>query len=253
MLIVPVMDLKQGLVVRGIAGRREAYRPVRSCLCSTADPGDVARALVRRLRRADVYVADLDAIAGGEPAWSSWQAISAAGLRLWVDAGIRGVADAERLVAAAKNGLGPPIDRLIVGLESAAGPAALGAVVRSWGPERVALSLDLYGGQPRADCPAWRDQPPMRIVRQAAGLGIRRFIVLDLSRVGTGQGVGTLPLCRQMRADLGGVEITAGGGVSSPADLAELAEVGIDAALVASALHDGRIGRADVEDVERGS
>ena len=41
MQIIPVLDLKGGLVVRGIAGRRELYKPVVSALCSTADPAGV--------------------------------------------------------------------------------------------------------------------------------------------------------------------------------------------------------------------
>jgi phosphoribosylformimino-5-aminoimidazole carboxamide ribotide isomerase len=46
------------------------------------------------------------------------------------------------------------------------------------------------------------------------------------------------------------VEIITGGGVATRNDLAILAQAGVDAALVASALHDGRIGRSDIEVVE---
>jgi phosphoribosylformimino-5-aminoimidazole carboxamide ribotide isomerase len=72
-------------------------------------------------------------------------------------------------------------------------------------------------------------------------LGVRRMIVLDLARVGVGEGVGTEDLCRQMRAADQNLEIIAGGGVRGRDDLKRLADAGCDAALVASALHDGRI------------
>ncbi len=44
-----------------------------------------------------------------------------------------------------------------------------------------------------------------------------------------------------MRAQAPGVHLFAAGGVRGPEDLAQLAQEGISGALVASALHDGRI------------
>ena len=72
---------------------------------------------------------------------------------------------------------------------------------------------------------------------------MRSMIVLDLARVGTGQGVGTLSLCRQLRALWPEINLVAGGGVRNLADLHDLQESGCHAALVASALHDGRLTR----------
>ncbi len=69
---------------------------------------------------------------------------------------------------------------------------------------------------------------------------------MDLARVGVGEGVGTETICRTMRARWPALHITAGGGVRGLADLNSLTEAGCDAALVASALHDGRIGRAEI-------
>ena len=69
MNIIPAVDLQQGLVVRAVAGRRHAYRPLRSRLA--ADPASERgpRAQRRVWDFAELYVADLDAIAGTEPAW----------------------------------------------------------------------------------------------------------------------------------------------------------------------------------------
>ena len=62
MPILPVLDLKQGQVVRGIAGRREEYRPIVSKLTTSSRPLDVARAFREHFRFDELYVADLDAI-----------------------------------------------------------------------------------------------------------------------------------------------------------------------------------------------
>src|SRR5437868_13104425 len=68
MPILPVIDLMGGQVVRGVAGRREAYRPMVSTLTDSSDPLAVACAFRKRFGFEELYLADLDAIAGGEPA-----------------------------------------------------------------------------------------------------------------------------------------------------------------------------------------
>ena len=88
MRVIPVIDLKGGLVVRGVAGERSRYRPVVSVLGPDPSPGSIAAAFAAVLGLGEVYVADLDAIAGREPDWAAYEQIAAAGLRLWVDAGI---------------------------------------------------------------------------------------------------------------------------------------------------------------------
>ena len=77
MRVIAVLDIMGGVVVRGIAGRRSEYRPIRSSLCSSSEPAAVARAIVERFGLQEFYIADLDAIAGGEPAWGVYEQIAA--------------------------------------------------------------------------------------------------------------------------------------------------------------------------------
>ena len=237
--IIPVIDIKDGLVVRGIAGRRDEYRPVRSVLCDDASVGSVAGAFVEKLGLGEVYVADLNAIAGAEPAWSLYEQIAAAGLDLWVDAGLRDAASARRLAEFSSGGRA--IAGVIAGLETLSDTAALASMLEAVGPERLVFSLDLKAGQPLADLPCWQGRSAEQIAATAIEAGIQRMIVLDLHRVGTDSGVGTEPLCRQLRTQHPDLELIAGGGVRGLDDLRRLAEAGCDAALVASALHDGRL------------
>src|SRR5437763_9801240 len=92
--VVPVLDLQGGVVVRGVAGRRREYRPVVSRLTDSCDPADVAAAFVRHFGLRELYVADLDAIAGSPPALATYAALHALGCSLWVDAGLRGAEQA---------------------------------------------------------------------------------------------------------------------------------------------------------------
>jgi phosphoribosylformimino-5-aminoimidazole carboxamide ribotide isomerase len=236
--VLPVLDLLGGQVVRGIAGRREEYRPIVSRLCADARPASVARALVEQFRFAEAYVADLDAIAGRDPDWASYEAIADCGLRLWVDAGLTGV---ERARAFVRPEAVRFIARVIVGLESLARREALAELLTLIGRERLVFSLDLRHGRPITRVSEWRDRDPVEIARDVFDFGVRSMVVLDLARVGVGAGVGTEALARSLRTMQPAVELIGGGGVRGADDLRSLAAAGYDAALVASALHDGRV------------
>jgi phosphoribosylformimino-5-aminoimidazole carboxamide ribotide isomerase len=178
------------------------------------------------------------------------RAISAAGLELWVDAGVRELRDARRLAEFTLDDRGTFLEQIIVGLESIDGPAAMSSIVRDLGPSRIMFSLDLASGRPLVRTPAWQDADPLGIVRQVAALGVRRMIVLDLAQVGTAAGVRTGALCVRILAEHPEIELVTGGGVSDARDLATMASTGIHALLVASAIHDGRLTREDIERVE---
>jgi phosphoribosylformimino-5-aminoimidazole carboxamide ribotide isomerase len=239
MRALPVLDLKNGLVVRGVAGRRDDYRPVISKITPSAVPVDVARAFRDHFGLAELYLADLDAIAGTPPALGTYDKLHRDGFRLWIDAGIREEKVARVLATAG-------IEGIVAGLETLAGPETLWRLCQEHG-ERLVFSLDLKGGRPLARSPAWKSPDPWAIARQAVeACGVRRVVVLDLARVGVGEGTGTESLCRQLAEQFPHVELTAGGGVRDLNDLRRLGQCGVARVLVASALHDGRLTRQDL-------
>jgi phosphoribosylformimino-5-aminoimidazole carboxamide ribotide isomerase len=253
------MDVMRGQVVRGVGGRRHEYRPIQSTLCSGARPSSVARALVQ-LGFRQAYLADLDAIekgvrsrfsqsgqAGAEsrdsrPAWSIYEELMRLGLDLVIDAGLADGAQARAMARFEVDSR--PIAGIVAGLESLPDPAALEEMCGAIGPRRLVFSLDLKQGVPLAGSPAWHGLSAEQIAAIALRIGVRRMIVLDLADVGMGQGVGTIPLCRRLRCLAPEIQIIAGGGVRGSADLTTLSRSGCDAALVASALHDGRLSAA---------
>lgn len=241
MRIIPVLDLMGGLVVRGVGGRRQEYRPIVSRLTISCQPADVARAFRDHFGLTECYLADLGAIAGAPPALATYAAVQAQGIRLWVDAGVR---EPEQAVSLAAG-----VACVVVGLETVAGPAVLRELQRRLGPERLVFSLDLKNGQPLGTLDAWPSSEPLAVASEAVACGVRRLIVLDLARVGVGDGTGTEDLCRQLSRMFPEVAITAGGGVRGPDDLRRLRDAGVKAVLVASALHDGRIQPADLRDL----
>jgi phosphoribosylformimino-5-aminoimidazole carboxamide ribotide isomerase len=233
------MDLKGGAVVHAVAGRRDEYRPIRSPLCPDSSPAAVARVFRDTCGCHDVYVADLDAIAGSESAWESYDAIGDAGLRLILDAGVSTADHARRLAVFADHS--GSIAAVVVGLEAIADEGNLAAAIELFGPKQAIFSLDLKHGRPMCANPAWRDWSPLRIVEAVARVGYRRLIVLDLAAVGTDGGPATTVLCREIR-QLGIVsELISGGGVRDDFDVNILCKAGCDRVLVASALHAGKL------------
>lgn len=243
MNVVPVIDLKDGLVVRGVGGRRDEYRPIVSQLVSEPSPQAVAQALTQQFIFQDVYIADLDAIGGKSPSLRAYHEIIASGLKLWIDAGVATVEAAQSLL---------DLGKIIVGLESLKSDVELRRIVDACSRERVIFSLDLKGGRPITSIDAWREASPDEIAQQIIEVGVRRLIVLDLADVGVGQGTGTLELVERLHARYPQVEITAGGGVRGVDDLRRLAAAGCASALVASALHDARLTREEVQWLQQG-
>ena len=65
--IIPVIDILNGVVVRGVAGKRSEYKPIVSRLTDRTDVLGVAEAFRQHFHVSRLYVADLDAILGGSP------------------------------------------------------------------------------------------------------------------------------------------------------------------------------------------
>jgi phosphoribosylformimino-5-aminoimidazole carboxamide ribotide isomerase len=227
--LIPVLDILNGVVVRGVAGNRDQYGPIESCLTKSVQALDVARAIRGHFGFDEFYVADLDAIIHHRTREVLYRELIADGFRLSIDAGVADAAQAQTVLASGA-------ERVIIGLESCPSPLALQQIVDAVSTERVVFSLDLKNGIPLAS-PEWGTDP-VAIAVLAISCGVTQLIVLDLAGVGTGAGVPTIPLCQTLRAKYGSaIQIITGGGVRDQADLDQLEQVGIDGVLVASILH----------------
>src|SRR5438046_7414972 len=101
MRVVPVLDLKGGIVVHARRGQRADYQPLRSKLADGCDPVPLARALCAVGDTSSLYVADLDALAGESVDVATLAALSEVA-ELWVDAG---ATTPERAAALARAGV----------------------------------------------------------------------------------------------------------------------------------------------------
>ena len=228
MQVIPVLDLMGGKVVQARMGDRASYRPIESPLSPTSDAVDVVRGLLAVYPFQTLYVADLDAIQRHGDNIPVLQRIRAEypALNMWID---DGPADFDALDAVIRADLGAPV----IGSESQRDGAL---VARHRDSSRIVLSLDFRGDA---------FQGPEEILTESK-LWPRRVIVMTLSRVGSGAGP-DLPRLAAIKTIAGDREIYAAGGVRDLADLSALKTAGAAGALIASALHDGRVGKADLD------
>lgn len=240
MEIIPVLDLLGGVVVRGVQGLREEYRPVDSRIVASSDALSVARAFRDQFGLSRLYVADLDAILHARPNQDIYRELAAEGLQLLIDAGLPGVEAAESVLRAGAA-------QVVAGLETWPGPCELRRLCETVGPQRVVFSLDLKNGRPFGSTSAWASAEPFEIALSAISTGVGEIIVLDLAQVGSNRGLTTGELCVRLRERRAGARIITGGGIRGFSDLERLSKMGVSGALVASALHDGRLGRDEIE------
>jgi phosphoribosylformimino-5-aminoimidazole carboxamide ribotide isomerase len=227
---IPVIDLMGGKVVRAQKGDRGSYRPINSPLSPTSDALAVVRGLCAVYPFPTLYVADLDAIQSKGDNLPALRRIrtSFPGLRMWVDNGAADPAAVDSLVGV---GLSEPV----IGSETQRDGAL---IARHRDSTKVVLSLDFRGDAFLG---------PAEILAEP-DLWPRRVIVMTLGRVGSRAGPDLTRLAA-IRSVARGRELYAAGGVRDAADLSALKAAGAAGALIATALHDGRIVRADLESI----
>lgn len=252
--IIPVLDLKDGIVVRGIRGERAKYQAVISQLTASSEFSDVLGALHKGFGFTEYYIADLDALSSdGEKNQLRLiaQSIKTKGapLSFMLDAGIREVADVAKVLETG-------VEKVIIGTETMPSLETLREIIRTFGSNCLVVSIDTNGSKVLSLSPQIAKWTPPEAIREIHKTGIREFILLQLARVGTGDGLDKaliqecLTVLAQNNSSSGALIV--GGGISGYEDLRWLADNGLEGALVASVLHDGRLDPETVQALQDG-
>jgi len=230
--IIPVIDILNGKVVHAVRGKRQEYQSLQSSLCKSVEPIKVAEAF-RKLGFCELYIADLDAIAGGSMNFQVFERIAKeTGLKLMVDAGVADLEKAQKLL---RSG----VFKVIIGTETLIRESFVGEAVRFFGGDHVMVSLDFKGEEVLLKSRFDSYKTPLRLLREFKGMGISEVIVLDLARVGSGEGV-NVDFLKKVLEDVS-LHVYVGGGVRDIKDLVELKKLGVAGVLLATSLHSGRI------------
>ncbi len=227
-----MIDVLNGTAVHAIRGERKRYQPLRSILCKSADPLDIASTF-ESIGFKSLYLADLDAILGKPANFSLYQQImTKTSLDLMVDAGI---AD----ITKAKEVLETEVTKLVIGSETLSSLDFLNQAVKAFGEDKVVVSVDLKEGKVLSVSEIIRSMDAISFAQKLGRIGINQVILLDLDRVGTEHGI-NMAILRDI-LEKTGVEVLVGGGIGSIRELEELRKLGVSGALVATVLHNGKL------------
>ncbi len=217
-----VLDLFNGSAVHAVRGEREKYQQIAmsSKVVGTSDPISI----LELLRPKEVYVADLDRITGSGDNLDLIGEIAGKADTM-ADIGISSLKDLDLLPISCKPVLGTETGSLSLIEEASA-------------RRDIVVSVDLFRGEVLARDPSLKVSP-LDLIRKLNPLPIGEIILLSLDRVGTSAGLDEGFLRRA--ADISDHPLLLGGGVKDGSDLDRLEELGLAGALVATAVHDGKI------------
>jgi len=230
MIVIPAIDLKNGLCVRLMQGRKSEMTVYNQ------DPVEVAKEFASAGANV-IHVVDLDG-AFNEP-----DSPNRAVLKKIVDAvdvpvefggGVRSLEDVQQLCDAG-------VARVVLGTLAAESPDSLKDFVTRFSA-KICVGIDARDG--RVMSRGWETSTPVLAVdlaRSAANLGVERIIYTDIARDGTLGGPNIEQTLAVARA--ANVRVTASGGVSSLDDIKRLRDAGeplLDSVIVGKALYEGK-------------
>lgn len=193
--------------------------------------------LVRRFADAGasvIHVVDLDGSRHGRirPDVIGRLVAAAGPAEVQASGGIRSVSDADQLLAAGAA-------RVVVGTAALSGAKALERFSAELG-DRLVVAIDVRDG--RVASRGWLDDTGLAagdVARRCAEAGVARILCTAIERDGM-LGGPDLGLLREV-VDASGLRVLAAGGISSESDLAAVAAIGCEGAVVGRALLDGSL------------
>ena len=228
MKLYPAIDLRGGQVVRLTQGdydRMTVYG---------ADPCAQARAFLSAGAKY-LHVVDLDGAKDGT--LSNYDTIAAlaeqGGLFIEVGGGIR---TEERIEKYLSLGVG----RCILGSVAVTDLDFTARMLQKYG-EKIAVGVDAKDGYVAIH--GWKEvsaEKGVDFCKRLADAGCRAIIYTDIACDGAMQGT-NLTLYRQLQTEVPGVEFTASGGIASEAELLELEQMGLAAAILGKSLYTGAL------------
>jgi phosphoribosylformimino-5-aminoimidazole carboxamide ribotide isomerase len=229
-LIIPAIDLIDGICVRLLQGRFDA-------VTRYGDPGEQLAAFADA-GAAWVHIVDLDGARQGAPAQHETIARLARTSRVNIQCG-GGVRERAHLASLLDAG----VARVVVGSAASQRPTEVAAWIEEFGPDKICCAFDVRAAANgfAVAIEGWRGQSGLTL---DAALGFfpelpRHALITDISRDGALTGP-NVELIADTARRWPHVQVQASGGVSDLADLRALRATGAGAAIVGRALYERR-------------
>lgn len=223
-VIIPVLDIKDGIAVSGKSGNRKTYQPLQTVFCPSSDPVEIAGSL-RSAGAAEMYIADLDAI---EKRGSNLDIVGEVNqiIPVMLDCGASDLGSVTDALNVA--------DKVIVATETLKGLEDLYEIFSRFDGEQIVISIDVLHNKVLSK---YMELDFSILRANLVKLQPSQIILLDISNVGTEGGVNW-----DLLDEFAGLESSfiLGGGITEE-DMDELDKRGVAEVLVGTALHNGQI------------
>ena len=235
MIVIPVMDIRDGVVVHAKQGLRELYRPLSDSVYGTCDPLTLGSKFFAEGFRL-IYVADLDSILGSSANERVLTGLRRLGLKVIADIGVTDNVKLEEAIRLS--------DYPVIATETAPNLSFLAHAFRSC--SRAFLSLDVKSGVIISATPELAGLKVEEAIGILKNIGVSKVILIDFDRIGVYSGP---DLSNAELLVNEGFEVYVGGGIRDLNDLMRLNEIGVKGALVGSALHFGRMSEEKLKEL----
>ncbi len=223
-MIIPVLDLKNGIAVSGKSGKRETYQPLETIFHKSASPEEIAKSL-SDAGAVRMYIADLDSIENKRSNFDVIHKINK-NISVMLDSGASNVFDVENALEVA--------DKIIIATETLKNMDDLADIFHKFDKNRLIISIDIKEGGIFSRYLNINLKDFMDKIKE---LKPPEIILLDISKVGTEEGVNEELIKKFLKLPS---SLIIGGGITS-SDTHKLEKLGINKFLVGSALHNGKL------------
>lgn len=231
LVILPAIDLRDGKCVRLTKGdydRETVY----------SDAPAVQAGIWERDGAEIIHVVDLDGAKDGAPAnLAAVKAITeAVSIPCELGGGIRTLKDAS-------NAFDAGVSRIILGTIACREPELVKIMLDKFGPQKIVIGIDAKNG--KAAVAGWLEttgHDALELAANFAEMGVERFIYTDIDTDGAFTGP-NLKAQAELCERVPGCSVIASGGVASPNDVANLADLNkanLEGVIVGKALYDGK-------------
>lgn len=239
MKVIPAIDLQNGKCVRLLRGQFDQQTEY------SDNPSSIAR-IFANFDVDDLHVVDLDGARTGKQ--ENTDAICGIAretrFNIQLGGGIRYAANLEHWF---DNG----VRRCVVGSLCVQNPIEVKEWLKTYGPERIVLALDVNirsDGKPMIATNGWAKTSNTTLwdcIEDYANAGLKHLLCTDISRDGAMTGP-NVKLYSEIISRYPSLDLQASGGVRNAADLRELRDHGITAAITGRALLEGALSADEV-------
>ncbi len=231
----PAIDLMGGKCVRLVGGKFDQVTEYGS------DPLEIAKRF-EDWGLENLHMVDLDAARTGILSQYRWVERIVSRTSMQVDVG-GGIQSEDAIRIAFESGAA----QVNIGTAAVKNPDLVYKWLRTFGPERIMISMDMEVDQIRIR--GWVDEAEIEwkdFLRNYVNMGAKYFVCTDTTKDGMLEGP-SFDMYNDIREASGDIFLVASGGVASMDNIIQLQEAGVQGVIIGKALYEGQITEQDIK------